>query len=74
MKNLKRILSLIGAILLFCMYASTLVFAFIDHTKSMWLFKASIACTLIFPILLYAYTLVFKITRHDQDQDDDDTQ
>ena len=69
MKNLKRIIAAIGALLLFGMYASTLIFALIDHSKTMGLFKASIACTIILPVLLYAYTLVYKLSRHDSDQD-----
>ena len=71
MKKIKRILALIGAILLFCMYASTLVFAFIDHSASMGLLKASIACTIILPVLLYAYTLVYRVTKTDSDPDTD---
>lgn len=64
MKNLKRILAAIGAILLIAMYVSTLVFAFIDHSKTLGLLKASIACTIILPCLLYAYSLVYKISKH----------
>ncbi len=64
MKNLKRILAAIGAILLIAMYVSTLVFAFIDHSKTLGLLKASIACTIILPCLLYAYSLVYKISQH----------
>ncbi len=43
------------------MYCSTLIFAFIDQTKSMGLLKASIACTIILPVLLYTYTLVYRL-------------
>lgn len=63
MKNLKRILAAAGAILLIAMYVSTLVFAFIDHSKTLGLLKASIACTIILPCLLYAYSLVYKISK-----------
>lgn len=71
MKKTKRILALIGAVLLFAMYASTLIFAFIDRSASMWLLKASIACTIILPVLLYAYTLVYRVTRTDPAPDTD---
>ncbi len=64
MKNLKRILAAIGAVALIAMYVSTLVFAFIDHSKTQGLLKASIACTIILPCLLYAYSLVYKISKH----------
>ena len=68
MKNFKRILAAIGAVLLFGMYASTLLFAFIDHSKSLGLLKASIACTIILPVLIYAYTLVYRISRRNLDE------
>ena len=43
MKKSKRILALIGAILLICLYGSTLIFAFVDRSASLGLLKASIA-------------------------------
>ena len=71
--KIKRILALIGALLLFGMYAATLLFAFIDHSASQGLLKASIACTMILPVLLYAYTLVYRITRTKYETDHDGT-
>ncbi len=65
----KRILAAIGALLLFGMYASTLIFALIDHSAAKDLLKASIACTIILPVLLYAYTLVYRITKGDGEDD-----
>lgn len=70
MKKTKRILALIGVVLLVMMYACTLIFALVDHSQTMGLFKASVACTIIIPVLLYAYSLVYRVTRHDQDSDD----
>lgn len=71
MEKVKRILALIGAILLFGMYASTLVFALTDHSSTIGLLKASIACTIILPVLLYAYTLVYKIAKGSEETDKD---
>ncbi len=65
MKKIKRALALAGAVLLILLYVSTFVFALIDHSASKGLLKASIACTILLPVLLYAYTLVYKITRKD---------
>ena len=65
----KRILALIGAILLFGMYACTLIFAFTDHSAGKGLLKASIACTIMLPVLLYAYTLVYKISKNHSETD-----
>lgn len=69
MKNTKRVLALIAAILLFGMYLSTLIFALIGSPHSTDLLWASIACTIILPVLIYGYQLVFRLT-HPDDQDD----
>ena len=53
MKNAKRILALVAAILLFGMYLSTLIFALIGSPHSIDLLWASIACTIVLPVLLY---------------------
>lgn len=63
----KRILALLGALLLLAMYASTLIFALIDSPRAQNLLTASIVCTVIFPILLYGYALVYRITRPSSD-------
>lgn len=69
MKKTKRILAMTGVVLLILMYASTLIFAFIDHTKSQGLLKASIACTILVPVLLYAYTMFYKLAHKDNPDD-----
>lgn len=70
MKNAKRILALVAAILLFGMYLSTLIFALIGSPHSIDLLWASIACTIVLPVLFYGYMLVFKLTRHNTPSDD----
>jgi hypothetical protein len=75
MKKVKRILALVGVILLVAMYGSTFVFAIIDNSDSMMMFKASIAATIIIPVLLWTYTLVFKLVKdNDKPQDLEDVQ
>ena len=75
MKKVKRILALVGVILLVAMYGSTLVFAIIDNSDSMMMFNASIAATIIIPVILWSYTLVFKLVKKDDEpQDLEDTQ
>mgnify|MGYP006926457943 CR=1 FL=1 len=66
MKNAKRILALIAAVLLFGMYLSTLIFALIGSPHSIDLLWASVACTIVLPVLLY----VFRLTQHDIPSDD----
>ena len=70
MKNGKRILALAGAIALVLLYISTLVFAFIDPAASGGLLKASIACTIILPVLLYAYSLVYRLSKKNSEHAD----
>ncbi len=70
MKKTKRILAIIGVILLVAMYLSTLIFAFFDRTASMNLFKASIAMTILIPVLIYAYTLLYKLATKNQNKND----
>ncbi|MDO4312721.1 MAG: hypothetical protein Q4C52_06530 [Eubacteriales bacterium] len=67
MKKFKRIFALLGAVLLVLLYVSTFIFALIDHSASKGLLKASIACTILLPVLLYAFTLVYKLTGKDDD-------
>ena len=67
MKNFKRAFALIGAVLLILLYVSTFIFALFDHSASLGLLKASIACTILLPVLLYAYTRVYKASRKDDD-------
>lgn len=71
MKKTKRILAAAGAILLFLMYLSTLIFALIDHPAAFALLRASIGCTILIPVLLYAGILVYRVLHHDQDKDDE---
>ena len=68
MKKSKRIMALIGAILLALLYVSTLIFAFIDSVVSQKLLMAAIATTILLPVLLYIYTL-FSRTSHTDDSD-----
>ena len=68
MKKSKRIMAMIGAILLVLLYVSTLIFAFIDSVVSQKLLMAAIATTILLPVLLYIYSL-FSRTSHTDDSD-----
>lgn len=73
MKKTKRILAAAGAFLLLAMYGLTLVFALMDHPYSEDLLMASIACTILFPVLLYAYILVYRLLKGSGDDKEDQT-
>lgn len=72
MKKSKRIFALAGAILLVCLYASTLIFALIDSPLFSDLLKISIAATIFLPVVLYAYTLIYRLARRNSTDDDTD--
>ena len=61
MNRLKRILALAGALLLACMYIATLVFALIDSPAASGFFRASVAATILVPVLLYGYILAARL-------------
>jgi len=67
----KRILALLGVVLLLGLYGSTLVFAIIDNSDTMMMFKASVVATIMIPILIWTYTFIFKLVKK---KDDDSEQ
>ena len=72
MKKTKRILAIIGIIILAGMYLATLILAIFDGSATMGLFKGSIALTIFIPVVIYGYSLVYKYfagKREDKDKD-----
>lgn len=61
MNKVKRILALIGAILLVCMYAATLLLAVFGNENTQGWLMASLVMTVIIPVLLYAMRLFARI-------------
>lgn len=61
---MKRILAIIGIVLLFGMYVSTLIFVLMDSELAFTLFKASILLTIAVPCLIYAILLVYKAIKN----------
>lgn len=74
MKKVKQILAIIGIILLVLLYLSTLVCAIIDHTETMRLFQASILATVIIPVLLWAYSFIYKLIKKNAKEQMDEMQ
>ena len=71
MKKVKRILAAAGAILLLLLYASTLVCALSSSENFMNLLRVSIYATVIIPVLLWAYTLIYKLVHKSSEVDAD---
>lgn len=69
MKRIKRILAVIGTVLLICMYLAALFCAIFDTENSMFLFKASIICTILVPILIWGYTVIYRLAKGKDEQE-----
>lgn len=72
----KRIFSLIIAITLISMYVLTLVFGLMQDPKTTNLLMASVAATILIPVVLYAYQRIYRFIRgasDDQDVNNGDT-
>ena len=69
-EKIKRILAGAGAVLLILMYISTLIFALIGSPNAIKLLWASIASTIVLPVLLYGIQLAFRVTKN---EDEDNT-
>lgn len=69
MKKTKRLLALAGAFILIVLYLSTLIFALIDSPWAYDLFRFSVGCTIIFPILLYVMMLIARVLNKQDDTD-----
>ncbi len=61
MKKLRRVLALIGAILLAGMYLATMLLAMFGNADSKGWLMASIVMTVLIPVLLYAIQLIAKV-------------
>ncbi len=63
MNKVKRILALIGVVFLVSLYLITLISALTASKHSQAFFQASLFSTIIIPILIYAYMLIYRVTR-----------
>lgn len=67
MKKTKRILALIGAILLLLLYVVAFVATVLDHTSDMRYWKAAVAATIIIPVLIWTYSFVYRLLKGSDD-------
>ena len=73
MKNIKRVLALAGAALLIILYVCTLVFALMDSPASGRFLTASVAATILIPVLLYGYTLIARVLKKRDDSQENNS-
>ncbi|MBP3543700.1 MAG: hypothetical protein J6J86_05690 [Lachnospiraceae bacterium] len=59
----RRILAWISIILLVCLYVGTLFAAIFDHSADRHIFKLCIFCSLVFPLLIYAFLMLLRLRK-----------
>lgn len=59
--KIKRIFALIAVIFLIGIYAFTLIAAISGSPDTDYLLRASIFCTAVIPVMLYAWILIYRI-------------
>ena len=73
MKKIKQILAILGCVLLVALYVSTLVFALIGSEDTMNLFCASVYATVVVPVLIWAYSLIYRLLKNHSGDSKEDT-
>lgn len=75
MKKLKQILAILGVVLLLGLYVVTLIMAITDNTSTMSMLEASVVATILIPILMWAYSFIYRLLKKyygsDKDKDED---
>lgn len=69
MKKAKQIFAIIGIVLLVSLYVITLICAITDNSGTMQVFLASVVATVIFPVLIWTYTFIYKLMKNRDESD-----
>lgn len=67
--TLKQVVALCGVILLLGMYGVSIVFACLARPEAADMFLASLAMTVLIPILLYVFLLFSRLSKGDKEQE-----
>ena len=73
MKKVKQILAILGVALLLGLYVITLIMAITDNTSTMSMLEASVVATILIPILMWAYSFIYRLLKkyYGSDKDED---
>ena len=71
MKKAKRILAILGIIVLVGLYLTTLACAIFAKDNVMNLLMASLYATVVIPVLIWAYTFIYKLMKKDSKNESD---
>lgn len=68
MKKGKQILAILGVIVLVGLYVATIICAVSASTDFMNMLMASVYATVIIPVLLWAYSFIYKLIKKDSEE------
>lgn len=73
MKKVKQILAILGVVLLLGLYVITLIMAVTDNTSTLSMLEASVVATILIPILMWAYSFIYRLLKkyYGSDKDED---
>ncbi len=70
MKKVKQILAIIRVIVLVWLYISTIVWALSASENIMNMLMTSIYASVIIPVLIWAYSFIYKLIKKDSEEKD----
>lgn len=65
--KLRRFFAIAGIVILAGMYIATLIFSLLQGEMAAALFRASLICTIVIPVFIYIYTMIFKNMKNKRD-------
>ncbi|MCR5098630.1 MAG: hypothetical protein K6B14_06750 [Lachnospiraceae bacterium] len=68
MKKIRQILALVGVVLLVGLYVVTIVFALLDNPQTFHMLGASIAATVIIPVIIWVIGIFVKLDKKDKEE------
>lgn len=68
MEKGKRILALVGAILLVGLYIFALIAGLTSSPDTVNILMAALFCTIVLPVLIWAYTFIYKLVHKKEEE------
>lgn len=69
MKKIKRILALLVVVFLISLYVATLIVSFFNSPQQGNMLKACIYSTVVIPIFLWTYALIYRVLKNKKQQE-----
>lgn len=71
MKKIKQVMAIVICVLLVGMYVASFVAAIFAKPQAHGLFMASVGMTIMIPLLLYAYTIIYRVIHPEMHEEDE---